>query len=76
MYVNCMKSLRAGVVNCSSQIDGCTPVSQIIERDELRVLPASATQMNEVREFLEAKQKEKMRVPVPPEMPELLRERC
>src|SRR5580693_7812049 len=23
-----MKSLRNGVVNCSSQIDGCTPVSQ------------------------------------------------
>src|SRR6266849_5735970 len=28
MYANCMNSLRSGVANCSSQIAGCTPVSQ------------------------------------------------
>jgi hypothetical protein len=31
--------------------------------------------MNEMREFFEAKQKEKMRIPVAPEMPEFLGER-
>ncbi len=46
-----------------------------IESDQLRVLPRRHDEMNEMREFLEAEQKEKMRIPVPPEMPELLGER-
>src|SRR5579863_5738617 len=42
----------------------------VIERNQLRILPNRIDQMNQVSEFLEAEQKKKMRIPVPPEMPE------
>ena len=42
----------------------------VIESNEFRVLPIGIHQVNEIREFLKTEQKEKMRIPVPPEMPE------
>src|SRR5260370_1066442 len=47
----------------------------VIGGDQLGVLPAGCHQMRELSELLKAKQKKQMRIPVPPEMPELRRKR-
>src|SRR5262249_51554960 len=46
----------------------------IIDRDQLRVLPAGIHEVHELRQLFKAEKKKKVRIPVPPEAPELRRE--
>src|SRR6516164_5373145 len=41
----------------------------VVERDQLGVLPIRTDQSHQVRQLFKAKQKKKMRIPVPPKMP-------
>src|SRR5260370_42383340 len=46
----------------------------LIKRDQLRVLPAGRHEMHELSQFFKTKQEKQVRIPMPPETPELLRE--
>src|SRR5439155_5352924 len=46
-----------------------------IKRNQLRIMPAGVNEMSERPHLLKAEQKEKMRIPVAPEMPEAVRAR-
>src|ERR1700676_5689979 len=50
------------------------PGKPVIKCNQLRVLPPRLHQMHQPSQLFKAEQKKQMRIPVPPKMPELMRQ--